>query len=735
MFNSATHIIELNKKENFTAIFCLALLYIFTARLSQSVAIPPGNVTSVWIPSSIILSAVFLFGKRVWPGIFLGAFFGNSWAYFTQTNLSLVIFAGCLNGIGDVLYAFVAVNELKRKCRELNPIRSIKSMITFVIYFGLIGSAISGLFGVSGLYIIGLVDQDDYFSSLLTWCTGDGVGALLFTPLILSFFSKTEKIAKNKVSIFEVSVFFAILVLITFVCLSIPPFDLDIDVPLVFIVPFHLWCIFRLGERLTCTAIAVVAFVAILSSFYSKGVFHVVQLNQSLIELQLYIAGSAITIFWLYALFYEKNKIQYQLLQTNSKLEERVAERTKTLNITNQELKDEIVRRKKIEVELKKKKKESETANQAKSNFLASMSHEIRTPLSVIVGFAEYIRSTDILNKEAKEIIEKIYLNSKHLNSLIDDILDFSKIESNKMLINIKEFFIREEINSLYLQLEEKAKAKGLYLKIDIEDSVPVQCETDDLKLRQILINLIGNSIKFTKRGGVSLTIKWKPLKYPLGLLECYVEDTGCGIGESERIKVFDSFHRADGAHEMTGTGLGLSIAKKLANLLGGDLQLIWSKKGKGSRFKLSIMAQTLQSNRQVQKLMGHKNYSAHGKLFRNNILIADDNGDIRFLLKSILTDEGAFIHQAKNGLEAVNLLKNSHEKMDAVLLDLQMPVLSGKAALNQIRKFGFKGPVIALTADATLSQRQKSMKMGFSAFYTKPIKPENLVRVICDLL
>lgn len=358
--------------------------------------------------------------------------------------------------------------------------------------------------------------------------------------------------------------------------------------------------------------------------------------------------------------------------------------------------------------ELDKAKKRSEEASAAKSRFLANMSHEIRTPLNGILGAAELGRQCSNL-KDLDEYNEIILSSTRSLMEIINDILDFSKIESGKLEIKNESTDIPALLSSIYKLMVQVAKEKSLSLEFNIAEGFYPYWKTDETRLRQVLVNLLGNAVKFTKEGSVQLTL------FTRGeTLVFEVKDSGIGIAAERQENIFEEFEQADSSttRNFGGTGLGLAISKQLSKLLGGDLT-VKSELNKGSTFTL-----TLQLEKSVQTVSRVPETTF---LFnREKILLCEDNKTNQLIASKVLKKLGLQVDIANNGREGLALYKKNNYRL--ILMDMQMPVMDGLEASREIRREDGSIPIIALTANVTIEDHELCKNAGMNAFLTKPL-------------
>ena len=420
----------------------------------------------------------------------------------------------------------------------------------------------------------------------------------------------------------------------------------------------------------------------------------------------------------------------------NLVLRARIEESTrqeKILNRKNQELELENVQRRESERELLQARYEAEAASQAKSEFLATMSHEIRTPLNGVIGMAQVLEETE-LDSDQTEYVQVINDSGRALLSIINDILDFSKIEAGRMTLEAAPFDLKACTEEVIRLLAGKASEKGLALNLDFAPECTGRFLGDAGRVRQVLLNLVGNAVKFSERGKVDIVVSKISDRAGKTGLRIEVEDTGIGIPEEQQAKLFQTFTQVDGSstRRFSGTGLGLAISKKLVELMGGLIDYT-SAPGEGSRFwfELELPAALEAGSHPVPVQAQDERDDEAQKPLSGQILLAEDVFPNRLMAGSLLKKLGLDVDFVENGTEAVEMWKSG--SYDLILMDCHMPVMDGYQATKAIRDLEQDGhiPVIALTADAFDHNRDRCLEAGMDDFLSKPFESKQLRAVL----
>jgi len=436
----------------------------------------------------------------------------------------------------------------------------------------------------------------------------------------------------------------------------------------------------------------------------------------------------------------ELYEINQHLQASRDELERRVAERTQ---------------------QLAEAARNAEAANQAKSEFLANMSHEIRTPMTAILGYSELLlddSSGISLGQIGIDAVQTIKRNGEHLLGIINDLLDLSKIEAGKLEPELRPCSLRRIAEDVCQLMQVRADAKGLLLQLKLEATIPEKVLTDGPRLRQILVNLVGNSIKFTEQGSVQLIVRASSSRREG--IEFEVVDTGIGMTLEQQERLFQPFTQADTSmsRKFGGTGLGLTISKRLSEILGGGLSILDSKPNVGTRFEAWISATEVVVSRLEDHVLSPSasklvSDGLQKKTFANSstsngdstvplrldglrVLLAEDGLDNQRLISHILKKAGINVTVAENGRVAIlatHTAKALGQPFDIILMDMQMPVLDGYQSATELRTDGYGGVIIALTAHAMSGDREKCVAAGCNDYTTKPINRSELISLIAS--
>jgi signal transduction histidine kinase/ActR/RegA family two-component response regulator len=390
-------------------------------------------------------------------------------------------------------------------------------------------------------------------------------------------------------------------------------------------------------------------------------------------------------------------------------------------------------------------------ADRAKSEFLANMSHEIRTPLTAILGFTDELIDEALRTRRAAgpdPALLTVKRNGQHLLAVVNDILDLSRIEAGKFSVASVACSPVQIVADVVALLQPRALEKQLRLETRFRGPIPEQIQSDPTRLHQILVNLVGNAIKFTEHGGITLRLELLPATSASGpLLAIDVVDTGIGLSEADQVRIFEAFAQADAtlARRHGGSGLGLTISRALARLLGGDLT-VSSAQGRGSVFRASIATGSLEGVGMLDAPQAIASpeplpavaYAREPEPLRARVLLAEDGADNQVLISLVLRRAGLEVEIACDGQIACEMVVAASERgepFDLIVMDMQMPLMTGYEAAAALRRDGFATPILALTAQAMAGDRERCLAAGCDEYLSKPIDRERLVSLARALL
>jgi PAS domain S-box-containing protein len=402
----------------------------------------------------------------------------------------------------------------------------------------------------------------------------------------------------------------------------------------------------------------------------------------------------------------------------------------------------DITARKQAEENLQKAVAAAEAANRAKSIFLANMSHELRTPLNIILGFTQLLIRGGSLNPQQQDQLNTINRSGEHLLTLINDVLEMSKIEAGRVTLNETDFDFHDLLDWLYQMFQFKSQSKGLQFTIQRSPNSPEFIRTDESKLRQVLVNLVGNAVKFTQTGSVTLRVGVKPYEEAVAaellMLTFEVEDTGPGIASADLSRLFQPFVQTDTGHKsQEGTGLGLAISQKFVQLMGGEIKAT-SEVGRGALFKFHIRTEVVETAVRKSAAASRQVVGLEPGQPQYRILIVEDKPENREILTQLLIPVGFDVQEATNGLEGVQAWETGAP--DLIWMDIRMPVMDGYEATKQIMaasKVSDRDPpvIIALTGSVFEEDRKIAMEMGCRDFVRKPFRTEEIFEKMAEYL
>lgn len=667
------------------------------------------GVSAIWPVAGLSLASLLLLGPRILPACILGEFLVNVTSAYPQDFLTSGLIA--LGDGADSLAASFLINHFVKHRNLLDRSQDVFRFLLLQIPTPLISSTLAA----TVLCVRGISPWSAYPEVWRSWFTGIIAGTLIVTPAILAWAQKSkqsEKLRPQQIAEF------AILLLLLVVISRIAFWQ---KYPIEYMmIPLLIWSAFRFGSRQSTLLVVIVSAIAIFGTSRGLGSFVRPSLNESLFLLQFFIGVVAVTTFVLSAVINENRQAEARLKKLNNELEHRVEERT---------------------AQLQEAKQAADNANQSKSDFLANMSHELRTPLNGILGYAQIMNRSQFWGEKERNGISIIHQCGSHLLTLINDILDLSKIEAGKLDLHSKAFYFPSFLQSIVEIVRIRTEEKQIDLIYLPDAELPEGIEADEKRLRQVLINLLGNAVKFTDKGSVTFRVEMSD-RFVVGTsvlpssvkssvkIRFQIEDTGVGMTPDSLSKIFTPFEQVgDTSRKTEGTGLGLAINTRIVNLMSSKIEVA-SDFGSGSTFAFTVdfplaadwvNAATVAAGKQIVGYDGTQ----------KTILIVDDNWQNRSVIVSLLESIGFAVVEAENGEDG--LAKAAQIQPDLIIADLLMPVMDGFEMLRQLRSSESLKNVPSIVSSASVYEmdRQKSLDAGGDDFLPKPVQLDELFSIL----
>ncbi len=703
----------------------IAAAYAVTGAVGFCVAIPPGNVTAVWPPSGIAFAAVLLIGYRIWPGIWLGSFLVNGW-FFTHVAGAPLAGLPAAAGIaaGSALQAVLGAYLLRRVLGSSGAFDGSLNAFKFV-GISAASCVTAATFGVTSLCLAGSVPWAKYVYTWLTWWSGDLGGVLVLTPFAIAWHRRPDWFADRG----RVGEFLGSMGALASVCAAIFGNICQLGARHYatgfLIIPLVLWSALRYGTAGVTSATMVIAGLALWGTHEGYGPFATGSLNESLLLLQAFVAVITLVGLSVAAIVagWEESRralerseavlreSEHDLRLLAEELDQRVEERTARLDQANRDLaaaRDQAI-----------------DASNLKSAFVANISHELRTPLTGILATADLLETTDQTG-EQKELTRVLKQSAQALLEIVNDLLDLSQLEAGKLSLENEPFNVIFVVQDSARLLAKAAGEKNLILTTMIDQRIPELVLGDHKRIRQALLNLIGNSIKFTESGTISVEASLEREDETTASIRFGVRDTGIGIAEDQRRFLFQPFSRLDhtSIRKHGGTGLGLSISKQLVEIMGGQIDF-QSERNEGSYFWFTVpFGKPAQPAGPAAAPTGRKRASGKfsGKDVR--VLVVEDHDLVRALVIKQLAHLGIEARPASSGQEALAAVRGA--SFHLILMDCQMPDIDGLEVTRTIRKFeedlDRHTPIIALTAGAMTGDQEACLAAGMDDYLAKPV-------------
>ncbi len=646
-------------------VFALAAAYLGAAKLGLSMAFEAEQVTAVWPPTGIALAAILLFGRRMWPGIALGAFIAN-----VTTNETIPTAAGI--AIGNTLEALVGATLLRRVgFRE--SLERVQDVTAFVILAAFLSTSVSATIGVTSLCLGGIHPWSSFSSLWSLWWLGDASGALVFAPLIMVAARRTRRPWEVR-RIAEAALLTLGMLSIGLWIFSGRPPASHFSHPLVYtIFPFVIWTALRFGQRGATVMIFVASVLAIWRTVHGDGPFAMDSMLASLEQLQIFMAVAAVTGLLLAASFTERRHAEEALQE----------------------------------------------ADRRKDDFLATLGHELRNPLAPIRNAVEILRlhgTKDAWSARARDMIDR---QVSHMARLIDDLLDASRIAQGKIQLRMERVDLSAIVRDLSEDYTSQMQEKGLTFTVELPEK-PIWVRGDPTRLAQVIGNIMHNASKFTDTGGsVQVSVAEDPAQ---GSALVVVRDSGIGMNEETLARVFRAFNQADRtiARSQGGLGLGLSLAKELIELHHGEVSARSEGTGKGSEFRIRLpLGRALAPSRTPAPIPTAESSC--------RVLVVEDNTDAAVSLEKLLTLAGYRTEVASSGPAGIEAA--GRFRPDVVLCDIGLPGMDGYAVARAMRqKSELAGTwLVAITGYAQGEDERRAAEAGFDVHLRKPLEMEKL--------
>ena len=656
----------------------------------------------IWPAAGFAIAVAYRFGWGAIPGLYLGALLANAVTLGSGWGLAAII--GIMNALGP----WLAVHVVRLRTENRDPFQTVRDFAIFASLAVVVHPALTATGGIGGRLLLGDIAAGAFLERWQHWWLGHAAGTILFAPILLLWMAPRQESGgqDGDKGYWALSAFTVLAAAGLFRFSNAFPLGL----PYLLIVPVA-WVAIRHSMLRTMGLFTVVVLIGIGAIVWNPAQ----QIGDARTVMFPFrtMAVAYSLILLLLAIMRNTQLATEETLQTKleelaayrNHLEERVTERT---------------------VQLAHARDTAEAANRAKTVFLANMSHELRTPLNAILGFSETLRRDAAMSEGQRQNLEIIHRSGEHLLALINDILDMTKIEAGRVRVECAPFDLGALIGDLVDLMRVRAAEKGLDLRLDQTSSFPRFVRGDATKLRQVLVNLLGNAVKFTAQGYVVLRLRAVPESGGTRLA-FEVEDSGPGIAAADRARIFDPFVQVGQPAAQKGTGLGLAITRQFVELMGGWIEVA-GEPGRGSRFRVELPMEPAAESEMLPEVLGRGEVvGLEPGQPDYRILVVEDQPENTLLLSRLLVGAGFQVRTAENGSRGIELFRRWQPHF--IWMDWRMPVMDGMEATRRIRALegGHQVKIVALTASVFAEQHGEIRAAGVDDILDKPYRAQEL--------